>query len=105
MLDSQPDVVQPASACPAVRVVRAGLWRQAGMKDGAPRGASRRLVWLNQTAEAVGTGGRGASPREVGEGLVGVGHAVGLLTGVHGLALLLEGGHELVGEAVGHRAP
>src|ERR671912_6720 len=43
-------------------------------------------------------------PREVGERLVRVGHAVGVLAGAHGLAFLLEGGEELVGEAVAHGA-
>src|SRR5258706_11032703 len=43
-------------------------------------------------------------PREVGEGLVGVGHAVGLLASVHGLAFLAVGGEQLVGETLRHRA-
>src|SRR4051794_10220885 len=43
------------------------------------------------------------SPREVGEGLVGLGHLDRVLALGHGLALLAVGGHELVGEAQEHR--
>src|SRR5262245_2525595 len=41
-------------------------------------------------------------PREVGEGLVGVGHLDRGLALGHGLALLAVGGHQFVGQALAH---
>src|SRR5262245_13616017 len=46
---------------------------------------------------------RPALPREVGEGLVGLGHLDGVLALGHGLALAAVGGHQLVGQAQEHR--
>jgi len=42
--------------------------------------------------------------REVGERLVGVGHAMGLVAGVHGFAFLAVGRQEFVRQALGHRS-
>src|SRR5215217_6571860 len=42
-------------------------------------------------------------PAVVGEGLVGLGHAVDVVLPLPGVALLLRGVQNLVGEALGHR--
>ena len=43
-------------------------------------------------------------PGEVREGLVRVGHAVHVLSRLHGVAFAAVSGHELAGEAFGHGA-
>ncbi len=47
---------------------------------------------------------RSVSVRKVGERAVGLGHAVGLVAGLHRLTLALGGVVDFVGEPLGHRA-
>src|SRR3954453_10129345 len=47
--------------------------------------------------------GADSSPAVVGEGLVGLGHAVDVVLALESAALLVDGVGELAGEALGHR--
>src|SRR5690606_2227355 len=67
-----------------------------------PNADRRPFLSVMKPARTAGRSSMRRLPREVGERLVRLGHAVGVLAGAHGLALAAIGSHQLFGEPIGH---
>ena len=84
--------------CHGVSLGRSG--RVGVSRDGGGRRAPRRRAPAARTA--LTRSGPTGSPAVVGEGLVGLGHLVGVLAALHGAAQAVRGVQDLVHQTLGH---